>query len=208
VVKQFRVYVEGGGDKESKARLREAFARFFTGADPDSGRRGPRLRFILCGSRNQAYEDFLLGLRTNPDSLNLLLVDAERPVSDAPRAHLQAPAPGDAWNLAAVGDQQCHLMVEVMESWFLGDPERLNELYGKGFVAGAIPKTRDVEKVPKADLLDALKRATRETQKGEYHKTRHAPQILERLDAEKVRARARHCDRLWSTITEAFGGEA
>lgn len=207
-MKQVRVYVEGGGDKDSKARLREAFARFFAAADPDAGRRGVRLRFILCGSRNETYESFLRDLPTHRDSLNLLLVDAERPVSDGPRAHLQAPAPGDAWKLAAVGDEQCHLMVEVMENWFLGDPQRLAEVYGKGFVVGAIPKTRDVEKVAKADLLDALKRATSGTQKGEYHKTRHAPQILERLDPEKVRDRAPHCDRLWKTITEALGGQA
>jgi hypothetical protein len=50
--------------------------------------------------------------------------------------------------------------------------------------------------------MSSLARATRDTRKGEYHKTRHAPLILERLDAAKVRGRARHCERLFSVIEQ------
>lgn len=204
---EVRVYVEGGGGKDGKARLREAFARFFGALDAGARRGKTRLRFILCGSRNQTYEDFLSGLRSNPDAFNILLVDAERPVNDSPRAHLQAPPPGDGWDLSAIEDEQCHLMVEVMESWFLADPQNVGILYGKGFAAAAFPKTRNLETVPKSAVMDALKKATRATQKGEYHKMRHSPQILERLDPAKVRARAPHCDLLWTTIEAKLGGD-
>jgi len=207
VVTEVRVYVEGGGGKDGKARLREAFARFFGALDVEARRGKTRLRFILCGSRNQTYEDFLSGLRSNPSAVNLLLVDAERPVKDAPRAHLRAPPPGDGWDLSYVEDEQCHLMVEVMESWFLADPQKVAELYGKGFAVAAFPKTRNLETVSKTAVMEALKKATRATQKGEYHKMRHSPQILERLDPAKVRARAPHCDRLWTTIEAKLGGD-
>jgi hypothetical protein len=55
--------------------------------------------------------------------------------------------------------------------------------------------------------MAALTKATRATQKGEYHKMRHSPLILERLDPAKVRARAPHCDRLWTTIEAKLGGD-
>jgi hypothetical protein len=39
------------------------------------------------------------------------------------------------------------------------------------------------------------------TQKGEYHKTRHAPDLLGRLDEAKVRKRCRSCERLFAAVT-------
>lgn len=36
----------------------------------------------------------------------------------------------------------------------------------------------------------------------QYHKIHHCPELLKRLDRERVRQRARHCDRLF-TILEA-----
>ncbi|WP_446355741.1 DUF4276 family protein [Coleofasciculus sp. G2-EDA-02] len=44
--------------------------------------------------------------------------------------------------------------------------------------------------------------AASKTLKKEYHKTRHAAQILERLDVAKVRQAAPSCDRLFTTLTQ------
>ena len=38
------------------------------------------------------------------------------------------------------------------------------------------------------------------TQKGKYHKTMHAPDLLARIDAAKVRAAAPACDRLFNVL--------
>jgi hypothetical protein len=60
----------------------------------------------------------------------------------------------------------------------------------------------DVEEIGKIMLLSALKDATRNTSKGEYHKTRHSFKILQTLDPSKVRNAAPHCDRLFKTLSE------
>jgi hypothetical protein len=91
-------------------------------------------------------------------------------------------------------------MVQLMEAWFLADPEALALYYGKDFASNALKKNRRVEEIPKADLLKCLKQATRKTQKGIYHKTAHAPRILELLDPDKVRKAAPECDRLFREI--------
>lgn len=97
-------------------------------------------------------------------------------------------------------------MVQAMEAWLLADPEALAAFYGQGFAVNALPGTRDVEQIAKATVMSSLARATRDSQKREYHKTRHAPLILERLDAGKVRSRAQHCDRLFTTIEQQLAG--
>ncbi len=91
-------------------------------------------------------------------------------------------------------------MVELMEAWFLAHPETLSDYYGEGFLSNTIGNTADVERVPKADVLNRLKRATRNTSKGEYHKVKHAPFLLEKLDPHKVQTRAEHCRQLFEAV--------
>lgn len=198
MVKEIVIHVEGGGDATSKARLREGFVRFLNGVRVDAAQRGVRLRVVPGGSRTDTFKEFDTDrARRGPGALVLLLVDSEGPVKGTPREHLTA---SDRWDLSTVSDDQVHLMVEIMESWFLADPESLGLYYGQNFTPGSLPANRQVEAVSKADVLNGLSRATRRTQKREYHKTRHAFDILARLDPDKVRRRAPHCDRLFETI--------
>ncbi len=82
----------------------------------------------------------------------------------------------------------------------MADREALARFYGQGFRATALPAREDVEGIPKADLEAALANATRDTQKGSYHKIRHGARILELVDPQTVRARAPHCDRLFTIV--------
>jgi hypothetical protein len=91
-------------------------------------------------------------------------------------------------------------MVELMQAWFLADREVLGRYYGAGFLPNAIGDTADVERVPKTEVLNRLRRATRNTGKGEYHKVKHAPYLLERLDGTEVRDRARYCRQLFEAV--------
>jgi hypothetical protein len=96
-------------------------------------------------------------------------------------------------------------MVHAVESWLLADPQILSEYYGANFRTKAIPARQDVEAIEKRDVMAALERATEGTQKGRYHKTRHCPDLLERIRPDLVRARARHCDRLFTTLATLLG---
>lgn len=132
-------------------------------------------------------------------AFNVLLVDSEGAVSHAPWTHLRNC---DNWESPSVTDEHCHLMVQAMEAWIIADMHTLRDFYGQGFNSNPIPQRPDVENVPKSDLESSLKTATRNTQKGEYHKIRHAPKVLSLLDVTTVRNRAPYCDRLFKTITD------
>ncbi|HEX6368441.1 MAG TPA: DUF4276 family protein [Longimicrobium sp.] len=201
-MKDVWIYVEGGGGKDSKDQLRQAFGQFLTGPRVIAREQGVRWRVVLCGSREQTYQKFRDRLRNQPDAGPVfLLVDADRPVDSTPREHLAA---GETrWDLSFATDGQCHLMVEVMESWFLADQATLFAFYGRDFAPGQIPNRTNVEEIPKSHVYASLDRATRNTRKGKYDKADHAPQILKDLDPDRVRARAPHCDRLFEALLEA-----
>jgi hypothetical protein len=93
-------------------------------------------------------------------------------------------------------------MVQIMEAWLIADREVLRRFYGQGFNANPIPNNPNVEDIPKQTISSALKAATRNTTKGEYHKIRHGPKILEHLNVDKVRERAVHCNRLFQILTQ------
>ena len=173
MVKEIRIYIEGGGDgKESKAKLREGFHKFLQVS------RERRINITMCGKRNDAFRDFKNALKSHQDAFNLLLVDAEAPVKLSPWEHLKSR---DNWDLPHVDDIHCHLMVQVMEAWFIADIETLEAL------------DKDI-------LNKKLKAATQNTSKGEYHKIKHASLLLASLNGDKVRKASPHCDRLFRTL--------
>ncbi|HXU35689.1 MAG TPA: DUF4276 family protein [Blastocatellia bacterium] len=203
MVDEIRVYVEGGGDgRESKALVRRGFGKFFQNIVAQAREKRIRWHIVACGSRNSAFSDFQVGQRTHPDAFNILLVDAEERVTTSARQHLQER---DAWKLKDFDDEQCHLMVHVVEAWLIGDIDALQAFYGQHFNAGAIPRTEDVEQIEKPTLYASLKAATKRTTKGEYHKIQHGPEILGLLDVDKVRGRAQHCERLFATLEQKIG---
>jgi hypothetical protein len=91
-------------------------------------------------------------------------------------------------------------MVQTVEAWLVADVDAVSKFYGQGFNANTIPKNPNVEQISKEDLESTLKRATRNTPKGEYHKIKHGPKLLGQVDVSKVRKAAPHCDRLFVTL--------
>lgn len=198
MVEEIRVYAEGGGDgKDTKALVRQGFHCFLNDLVLRARTLRIKWQIIACGPRAAAYSSFMTALRTHPGAFNVLLVDSEGPVSNSPKRHLEAR---DGWNLLTVDDEHCHLMVHMMEAWFLTDVETLKNFYGQGFNANSLPGNPAVEQIAKADLESALKAATKHTTKGEYHKIKHGPKLLKDLSVLKVRAAAPHCDRIFSVL--------
>ncbi len=195
MVNQIRLYVEGGGNKDSRNELRKAFNSFFSELVKKGKDKDIQLRMIPCGSRNSAYEDFAKAVEDHRDAFVALLVDSEGPVTQPPWRHL-------TWNPCGKNDDHCHLMVQMMEAWFIADYIKLKEYYGPGFNENAIPKDKDIERIEKARLDSVLKDATRNTGKKTYDKTRDAPKLLALISASKVRQASRHCDRLFNVLSQ------
>jgi hypothetical protein len=202
-VSEIRIYVEGGGGKDSRDQLRRAFSQFLSQPQSAAREREIHWRIVMCGSREDTYRAFMRAVQNRSREQSFLLVDADQPVTGTVREHLSRTEA--RWDLSFATDEQCHLMVQVMESWFLADPPALERFYGQRFGAGQIPKRMNVEEVPKDDVMAALEHASRNTQRGPYHKIHHGAPILESLDPEKVRTRAPHCNRLFETLMEAIG---
>jgi hypothetical protein len=166
MVTEIRIYFEGD---ES---LRRGFHQFFQKIRDAARQSRCGFRPIACGAR--AARDFDIAKRMHPQACNILLVDMENPTGTAP--------PNVFW------------MVQLMEAWFLADPDSLSNYYGQGFQASA-----------KQDVYNSLRQATRSTRKGRYHKTRHAPDLLAMLDAARVRTEAPNCERLFQHLLSVVG---
>jgi hypothetical protein len=201
LVKEIRIYMEGAGakDRTNSARLSEGMRQFLSRVWEEARTRRVKLRLITSGPREAAYDAFSIAQRQHLDAYNVLLVDSEGPVEGTPSEHL---AETEGWDLSGASADQVHLMVQSMEAWLVADSDSIARFYGKGFTASAVPKTKNVETIAKDDLVPALKRATRGTKKGEYHKTRHAFDLLAQIDPAKVRSRAPHCERLFQTLLD------
>ncbi len=156
---------------------------------------------IACGSRDQAYKDFCTYLKKPaPDTMAILLVDSEGPVNPG-HSCWQHLLIRDQWvKPVGVTDDQCHLMVQFMESWFMAQPEILQEFYGQHFQSSALPRNQNIEAIPKDDILEKLDHATRQCPKGKYHKTRHGFAILALLDPNEIGARSQYAKRFFDFL--------
>ncbi|MGD9826312.1 DUF4276 family protein [Desulfobacter sp.] len=199
---QVKIYVEGGGDqKKLKTACRKAFSKFFEKA----GFKGHMPKFIACGSRQNAFDDFRTAVNSSPNGdIAFLLVDAESSVNiqykDIPWSHLKQRDDWDKPDRAS--DHQAHLMVEVMEAWFIADKETLIDFFGQNFNRNALPKQSDIEAISKNDIFNGLKSATSATQKGIYSKGAHSFTILENIDPQKIFKASPWAERLRKKLAE------
>lgn len=201
-----KLFVEGGGDaKVLKTACRKGFTEFLTHAGLTR-----RPRILACGSRQNAYKDFCFALRKGEPAM--LLIDSEAPVSAnheqgqietwQPWEHL-AQRTGDQWQKPDhASNDQCHLMVECMEAWLITDRTTLKHFFGQGFRENALPApSRSIEKVSKADLYEALKKATCQCKtKHLYGKGEHSFELLASINPEKVSEQSKWAQRFIDSV--------
>ena len=188
-----KLYVEGGGDASVlKTSCREGFTQFVTKAGLTK-----RPRVVACGSRGDAYDSFRIAIRNGDDAM--LLVDSEDAVSGLcqqgankslwlPWAHLRQRV-GDGWQKPKDSvDTDCHLMVQVMETWFLAARDSLKDFFGSGFNESKLPPpARSIEAMSKEEVYRALQDATAGCKtKRPYRKGEHSFTLLARIDPNKV----------------------
>lgn len=184
-----KLFVEGGGSATTlKSECREGFKTFITKSGV-----GRRPRIVACGSRSEAYNDFCTAVNNKEDAM--LLVDSEEAVAAdsqdgddktkwLPWNHL-GKREGDLW-IRPKGsvDLDCHMMVQIMETWFLADHPALVRFFGNGFKEGKLPSTeRAIEEIPKSEVYRSLKDATADCKtKAPYGKGAHSFKVLASLD--------------------------
>lgn len=177
------------------AACRQAFRLFLERIIPPGS-----FRVTACGSRANTFQDFRTALRRHPHDYVILLVDSEEPVATGPWVHL-GNSIGDQWHQPhGTSNDQVHLRVQVMESRFLADPATLVAYHGDGFLAGSLPGQPNVELLQKQDVLRALEHASKPTQKGVYHKTRHAFDLREKINPTRLRGASIHAERLFTVL--------
>ncbi|WP_028324743.1 DUF4276 family protein [Desulfatirhabdium butyrativorans] len=199
-----KLYVEGGGDSSMlKTACRMGFSVFLSKA----GLKGKMPRIVACGSRQNAYDSFCTAINSGEDAL--LLVDSEAPVpaeyqeGDDPKGwhpwqHLKNRS-GDQWDQPEnVYDADCHLMVQCMEAWFLADRGTLQNFFGQGFNANALPAAGNrIESVAKEQVYKAFSDATINSKtKSKYVKGEHAFKLLALVSPEMVTAASPWAKRL------------
>jgi len=188
MVREIRIYYEGDG------RLKSGFDKFFEPLKEKA--REYRCRFRLIAGGGNPARDFADAVATHADSWNILLKDSEGPAKATAASSIcqhQGLDPSHADSI--------FWMVEMMEAWFHADKDELARFYGEGFKRNELKRNPKVEQIPKKDLADGLRAATRGTlQKGAYHKTAHGPALLARIDRDRVRRAAPNCDKLFRAV--------
>ena len=92
----------------------------------------------------------------------------------------------------------------MMESWFHADKDALEDYYKSGFRKAALKANPNVEEISKRDVIEGLNAATKDTTEGKYHKTKHAPALLQSIKPELVRKAAPNCERLFKVVLDRF----
>ena len=195
-MKTLTIYVEGGGDAAMlKTKCRRAFRLFLE----KSGFTGKMPRIVACGSRNAAFDSFCIAKRQGSNAL--LLIDSEAPVQSVfvnPWEHLKKR---DDWDRPQnASDDDCHLMVQVMETWFFADISAVERYFGKGFNANVLPKRANIEEIPKPEIESALNDAAKNTKKKDYSKGRDSFEILGNIDPAKVTQQLPWANRFVMTL--------
>lgn len=175
MVKDIRIYLEGGGENEL---LRSLWRESFSALLIKTGFKGKMPRLIACGSRMNAFKNFSDALKLHPNSLSILLVDSEDPVKDLspdPHSnmawiHLNLRA-DDGWiRPANTEPYQALIMATSMETWIAADRKALKAFFDKDFQEPALPSLPTIESQNRKDILKKLEHATRNCKGKKYQK--------------------------------------
>ncbi len=187
-MKRVRIYFEG------TRALRPSLGEFLEKAIPAA--RG-KLRLVAGGGRDQTIDDFGREFHNPSPDFLILLVDSEEADDSKLEARLRSKSNWRVPRRTQTKHDVCW-MVQCMEAWFVADRAALRKFYGRKLHEKSLPRNRDIEGIPKKDVLGALKKAT----KDQYDKGSHAPKILWELNPQTVRTVAGHCQRLFDVIAE------
>jgi len=186
------IYVEGGSPGGLSSNCREGFRKFLEKA----GFKGQMPKVVACGSRSEAYKRFKTAVsQSGGGDSPLLLVDSEEPIAVAPWLHVLQRV-GDGWEQPpGAKDDHLHLMVQMMEAWFLADVPALKAYFGPKFQEGKLPKNNSIESISKDDIESSFTASVQDCPKKTYKKGRDSFEILGKIDPQLVAEKSRHAQR-------------
>lgn len=189
-----KIYIEGGGEgKDLDIRFREAWTKFFKAA----GLSGRMPRPVRGKGRAHTFDLFRTAVQNNgPGEVPLLLLDSEDAV--APNHNVwQHLKNRDGWDKPGKAtEDHAYLMVQVMETWLIADPNALSNYFGHKFKASKIPAWFDLETQPKAAVLEVLEKSTAECDKKQYEKGKISFELLSMINPQLVADKCPRAKRL------------
>lgn len=189
-----KIYIEGGGEgKDLDIRFREAWTKFFKAA----GLAGRMPRPVRGKGRAHTFDLFSTAVQNSRfGEMPLLLVDGEAPVATGHDVwqHLKTR---DNWDKpGSATEDHAYLMVQVMETWLITDPDALRTYFGSQFKPEKIPAWPDLEAQPKEVIFDALDKATAECGNKRYAKGKISFELLGAVNPQRVSGKCPHAKRL------------
>ena len=164
-------------------------------------------RIIAAGGLTQAYDRFRTMVENG--DFAILLVDSEKNVPDQykgkPWDFLKT---FESWNwLNTLENNQCHLMVQCMESWFFADKQCLENYYGSGFNRKKLQQ-RPIEELSKDTIFKSLNDAAKGCKnKKDYQKGRDSFKILMLLDPQRIQTESFWARRFIATLHDILDAE-
>lgn len=156
------LFIEGTSD-DSNGDLRQGFNKLLS-----QKLIGFMPRIVMGDNTPQTIKKFI-----NCKNRGFALVDLDSPESER---HAKV----ELYNLA--GNDSLFFMIQEMESWFLSQPDVLDNFYGHD-ISKRIPQKNVKDIKNPAEFLMEI---TRHTKKGKYHKVKHGVELLKKLDANKL----------------------
>jgi hypothetical protein len=209
MVKRYvRVYIEGGAEgRDANNDFRRGWKKFLNELHELARANGYHSLEIVRGkSRVNTYSRFVNYNKEHRDDLCVLLVDAETAVSEGTRVwDVVARREGDKWQRPSwATERHLYLMVHFVETWLLTDQDALQKFFKQGFNKRPLP-TKNLEGRPKDEIMQALKKATRDSLKGPYQHGQ-AHEIIGIVSPAKVKT-LRHGKRLFDFMGSLIKNE-
>lgn len=154
------LFVEGTTD-DTNGDLRQGFENLLK---KELAEKMPRIK--LGNGITQTIDKF-----SNTEGVKFLLIDLDD----------HADKKAERLNKLNLPDSKTFFMVQAMEAWFLSQPDILKDFYKKDL---KIPQ-KHASEIAKPDR--ELRKLTKNSDKKEYHKVRHAVELLSKLDVKKLK---------------------
>ncbi|HOZ62659.1 MAG TPA: DUF4276 family protein [Smithellaceae bacterium] len=189
-----KIYIEGGGEgKDLDSRFREAWSKFFKAA----GLSGQMPRPVRGKGRLNTHDLFVTAFNARKaDELPLLLLDSEEALQDGHTVWQHLKARDNMEKPLQATEEHVYLMVQVMETWLLADPDALRRYFGSKCKIEKIPAWMNLEVIDKQRIFDTLQQITADCGVKVYAKGKVSFELLGTISPEKVKEKCPNAKRL------------